>query len=360
METDFDARVAPANGYGLTETTSAVVINFGREYFDHPESVGRAVLGTDLRIVAEDGRDCPVGEVGELWARGPNIVKGYWNKPEATAAAFTEGWFHSGDLAHLDDEGFVYVVDRLKDVVIRGGENVYSAEVEAVLFEHPALEDVAVIGLPHPTYGEEVAAVVQREARVDGHRGRGAGVRRHAAGPLQGALDRVLPRRAAAPHREWQGAQARASRRAVRRARPLRSTFGLASAPATVRLGQPAQVGPRGAVLRSRCAPDLLVATMRPRPDDVARANFQIVRRGFDPVEVQGFARSVSAEIIRLQSQVDDLSKALRTAEGKSSERITEAMAAGYLGEETSRMLQTQPVRRPTHCASAPRSGPSG
>ena len=152
--------MAPANGYGLTETTSAVVINFGREYFDHPESVGRAVLGTDLRIVAEDGRDCPVGEVGELWARGPNIVKGYWNKPEATAAAFTEGWFHSGDLAHLDDDGFVYVVDRLKDVVIRGGENVYSAEVEAVLFEHPALEDVAVIGLPHPTYGEEVAAVV--------------------------------------------------------------------------------------------------------------------------------------------------------------------------------------------------------
>ena len=160
METDFDARVAPANGYGLTETTSAVVINFGREYFDHPDSVGRAVLGTDLRIVADDGRDCPVGEVGELWARGPNIVKGYWNKPEATAAAFTEGWFHSGDLAHLDDDGFVYVVDRLKDVVIRGGENVYSAEVEAVLFEHPALEDVAVIGLPHPTYGEEVAVVV--------------------------------------------------------------------------------------------------------------------------------------------------------------------------------------------------------
>ena len=131
--------MAPANGYGLTETTSAVVINFGREYFDHPESVGRPVLGTDLaHRRPRTARDCPIGEVGELWARGPNIVKGYWNKPEATAAAFTDGWFHSGDLAHLDDEGFVYVVDRLKDVVIRGGENVYSAEVEAVLFEHPA------------------------------------------------------------------------------------------------------------------------------------------------------------------------------------------------------------------------------
>src|SRR4029079_16426414 len=105
-------------------------------------------------------RDCPVGEVGELWARGPNIVKGYWDKPEATAVAFTEGWFHSGDPAHLDDEGFVYVVDRLKDVVIRGGENVYSAEVEAVLFEHPAVLDVAIVGLPHEHYGEEVAAVV--------------------------------------------------------------------------------------------------------------------------------------------------------------------------------------------------------
>jgi acyl-CoA synthetase (AMP-forming)/AMP-acid ligase II len=167
MEDEFDARVSPANGYGLTETTSAVVINLGREYFDHPDSVGRAVLGTDLRIVGEDGSDRPSGEVGELWVRGPNIVNGYWNKPEATASAFTDGWFHTGDLARIDGDGFVTIVDRLKDVVIRGGENVYSAEVEAVLFEHPALDDVAIVGLPHPTYGEEVVAVVNLKAGAE-------------------------------------------------------------------------------------------------------------------------------------------------------------------------------------------------
>ena len=161
MQDRFDSRVSPANGYGLTETTSAIVINAGGEYFDHPQSIGRPVLGADIRIVAEDGHECAPGEVGELWIRGPNIVKGYWNKPDATAAAFTDGWFHSGDLGHWDDDGFLYVVDRLKDVVIRGGENVYSAEVEAVLFEHPAIADVAIVGLPHAVYGEEVAAVVE-------------------------------------------------------------------------------------------------------------------------------------------------------------------------------------------------------
>jgi long-chain acyl-CoA synthetase len=118
------------------------------------------VLGADVKIVGADGQEVPNGEVGELWVRGPNVVDGYWNKPEETAAAFTDGWFHSGDLARREDDGFFYVVDRLKDVVIRGGENVYSAEVEAVLFEHPAVADVAIVGLPHPVYGEEVVAVV--------------------------------------------------------------------------------------------------------------------------------------------------------------------------------------------------------
>lgn len=160
IESQFDARVAPANGYGLTETTSAIVINYAQDYFTHPDSIGRAVLGADVKIVGADGQEVPNGEVGELWVRGPNVVDGYWNKPDETAATFTDGWFHSGDLARRDDDGFFYVVDRLKDVVIRGGENVYSAEVEAVLFEHPAVEDVAVVGLPHPVYGEEVVAVV--------------------------------------------------------------------------------------------------------------------------------------------------------------------------------------------------------
>lgn len=161
IESKFDARVAPANGYGLTETTSAVVLNSGLEYFAHPSSIGRPVLVAEVRIVDEEGNDCPPGVVGELWVKGPNVVQGYWNKPEATRDAFVDGWFRSGDLGHSDDDGFLYVVDRLKDVVIRGGENVYSSEVEAVLFEHPAVADVAIIGLPHPTYGEEVAAVVQ-------------------------------------------------------------------------------------------------------------------------------------------------------------------------------------------------------
>jgi len=152
--------VSPANGYGLTETTSAVIINSGADYFSHPDSVGRPAVGADVRIVDELEQDVPDGSIGEVWVRGPNVVDGYWNKPAATATAFTDGWFHTGDLGRRDADGFVYVVDRLKDVVIRGGENVYSSEVEAVLFEHPAVLDVAIVGLPHEHYGEEVTAVV--------------------------------------------------------------------------------------------------------------------------------------------------------------------------------------------------------
>ncbi|GAA4615465.1 class I adenylate-forming enzyme family protein [Saccharopolyspora hordei] len=159
--------VAPGNGYGLTETTSAVVMNAGGDYLAHPDSVGRCVPGADLRVVdPATGDDLPDGEIGELWFRGPNIVRGYWNNPEATAEAFVDGWFRTGDLGYVVD-GWVHVVDRLKDVVIRGGENVYCAEVEAALFEHPAVADCAVIGLPHPTLGEEVAAVVNLREPVE-------------------------------------------------------------------------------------------------------------------------------------------------------------------------------------------------
>jgi long-chain acyl-CoA synthetase len=162
VEGQFQRRISPANGYGLTETTSAVVINSGEEYFRHPDSVGRLVPGADLRVVdPESGHDQAIGEIGELCFRGPNIVRGYWNKPAETAAAFTDGWFHTGDLGYIDEAGLVYVVDRLKDVIIRAGENVYCAEVEAVIFEHPAVADVAVIGLPHSSWGEEVVAIVQ-------------------------------------------------------------------------------------------------------------------------------------------------------------------------------------------------------
>ena len=154
----------PTNGYGLTETSSVTTLNIGVDYLRHPDSVGVPVAVVDVKVVDEQGRELSRGEVGELWVKGPNVVKGYWNRPEDTAATFENGWLRSGDIARIDEEGFVYIVDRSKDMVIRGGENVYCVEVEAVLFEHPAVTDAAVIGVPHPILGEEVGAVVQLRA----------------------------------------------------------------------------------------------------------------------------------------------------------------------------------------------------
>lgn len=149
-----------SNGYGLTETSSVTSMNSGDAYVAKPASCGPPVPVCEVRVVGPDGRDMPPGEPGELFIKGPNVVKGYWNKPEATAASFSDGWLHTGDIARLDDEGFIFIVDRAKDIVIRGGENVYCAEVEAALFEHPAVIDAAVIGVPHEVLGEEVGAVV--------------------------------------------------------------------------------------------------------------------------------------------------------------------------------------------------------
>ena len=151
----------PSNGYGLTETSSVTTMNTGEDYVRKPESVGPPVPVCDVKVMDDEGEEVPAGEVGELWIKGPNIVRGYWHNPEATAATFTDGWLRSGDVARLDEEGFVFIVDRAKDMLIRGGENVYSVEVEAALFEHPAVADVAVIGIPHQVLGEEVGAVVQ-------------------------------------------------------------------------------------------------------------------------------------------------------------------------------------------------------
>jgi acyl-CoA synthetase (AMP-forming)/AMP-acid ligase II len=156
-----DLRVAASNGWGMTETSATVTINGAEDYLQRPESCGLPLPVSELRIMSEDGtRELPAGQVGELWAFGPQVVKGYWNNPEATREAFRKGWMRSGDLARLDEEGFCYIVDRAKDIVIRGGENIYSCEVENVLYEHPAVMDVALVGLPHPTLGEEPAAVV--------------------------------------------------------------------------------------------------------------------------------------------------------------------------------------------------------
>ncbi|GAA3694745.1 class I adenylate-forming enzyme family protein [Gordonia hankookensis] len=148
------------NGYGLTETTSAMVSNVGDEYAAHPDSVGRLNPTADLRVEGPAGEPLGVGETGQLCFRSPQVATGYWRNPEATAESFVDGWFRSGDLGYVDDDGFVYVVDRVKDVIIRGGENVYCAEVEAVLYEHPAVLDVAAVGIPDRAMGERVCAVI--------------------------------------------------------------------------------------------------------------------------------------------------------------------------------------------------------
>jgi long-chain acyl-CoA synthetase len=200
IEALFPGRT-PSNGYGLTETSSVTTMNGGVDYLRKPDSVGVPVAVCDVKVVDVDGQDLPQGSIGELWIKGPNVVRGYWNKPEATAASFSDGWLHSGDVARIDDEGFVYIVDRAKDMIIRGGENVYCVEVEAALFEHPAVTDAAVIGVPHHVLGEEVGAVVHL---APGTSATQAELREWVAGRLAGFkvpvriwfLDDPLPRNA--------------------------------------------------------------------------------------------------------------------------------------------------------------------
>jgi long-chain acyl-CoA synthetase len=150
----------PGNGWGMTETTATVTAHIGEDYLNRPESCGPPVPVAELRVTAPDGAVLPAGEVGELWCKGPQMVKCYWNKPEASAETFVDGWVRTGDLAYLDEEGFCFIADRAKDIIIRAGENIYSSEVENVLYDHPAVTDAALIGLPHRTLGEEPAAVV--------------------------------------------------------------------------------------------------------------------------------------------------------------------------------------------------------
>jgi long-chain acyl-CoA synthetase len=153
-------RGRPGIGYGMTETNAYGPQNSGDDYLRKPRSAGRAVPIMEVKVVDGAGREVPRGQVGEIWFKGPNLIRGYWNKPEATAEALAGGWMRSGDLGRMDEEGFIFVEDRVKDMVIRGGENVYCAEVEAAIYEHPGVYEAAVFGLPHERLGEEVAAAV--------------------------------------------------------------------------------------------------------------------------------------------------------------------------------------------------------
>lgn len=150
-----------SNGWGMTETCAAVCVNFGKDYEVRPESCGAPSPVAEFRIVGANGETLPPGGVGEVWTRGPSNCKLYWNKPEATAKTFIDGWVVTGDIGRLDEEGFLTLLDRAKDMLIRGGENVYCVEVENALYDHPAVMDAAVVGIPHKVLGEEVGAVVQ-------------------------------------------------------------------------------------------------------------------------------------------------------------------------------------------------------
>ena len=146
-------------GYGLSETSPVAS-------FNHPDrerkagSIGTPIAGVEMRAVDDSGTDVPQGEVGEIAIRGHNVMKGYWGKPEATAQAIPDGWFRTGDLARVDEDGYFFIVDRKKEMIIRGGYNVYPREIEEALHEHPAVAEVAVIGIPHDSLGEEVGAAV--------------------------------------------------------------------------------------------------------------------------------------------------------------------------------------------------------
>ncbi|GAB3867509.1 long-chain fatty acid--CoA ligase [Nocardioides maradonensis] len=157
FEATYGAKIL--EGYGLSETSP--VASFNKVDRARVGSIGTPISGVEFRVVGDDGTDVAPGEPGELWIRGHNVMKGYWARPEATAEAIDEdGWFKTGDMAKVDEDGFYYIVDRKKELIIRGGFNVYPREIEEVLYEHPAVREAAVLGLPHPTHGEEVGAAV--------------------------------------------------------------------------------------------------------------------------------------------------------------------------------------------------------
>ena len=157
FEDAFGAKVM--EGYGLSETSPVASSN--HPHMERkPGSIGTPVEGVEMKVVDEDGEEVPQGEIGEIVIRGHNVMKGYWQRPDATAEAMRGGWFHSGDMARVDEDGYFFIVDRKKDLIIRGGYNVYPREVEEVLYEHPKIREAAVVGVPHDEWGEEIGAAV--------------------------------------------------------------------------------------------------------------------------------------------------------------------------------------------------------
>jgi long-chain acyl-CoA synthetase len=157
FEARFDCAIL--EGYGLTESTGAATFN-GLHRERKVGSVGIALPGTEVRIAASDGRELAAGEIGEVLVRGPMVMKGYWNRPEATAQTLREGWLHTGDLGRQDADGDIEIVDRLKEMIVRGGYNVYPREIEEVLYRHPDIVEAAVVGVPDEHFGEEVGAAI--------------------------------------------------------------------------------------------------------------------------------------------------------------------------------------------------------
>ena len=191
-----------ANAYGLTETHGVATVNGGADLLARKTSIGRPLPMVELRIVDDEGKDLPDGQLGELLIAGPTITPGYWNRPDATAETVRAGWLHTGDLAYRDAEGFYYVVDRKKDMILRGGENVYCTEIENCLADHAEIDEAAVVGVPDPELGERVKAIVRRQpgSTLDEN-----SVRRHVAAHMASFkvpeivafTDEPLPRNAA-------------------------------------------------------------------------------------------------------------------------------------------------------------------
>ncbi len=160
----FPSVSSTSNAYGLTETSSVATVISGADAIAKPDSVGPPVPTVSLKITGAHGEEVGPGETGEVCINGPILMAGYWNKPEATAEAIdADGWLHTGDVGHLDADGFLFITDRKKDMIIRGGENIYSVEIEQRLVAHPEIADAAIYGVPHPELGEEVKATVQLE-----------------------------------------------------------------------------------------------------------------------------------------------------------------------------------------------------